>query len=267
MFHLWGVERRLLFVQSFLSDFTLMLPPLSQVLQQLSLLPLEGDRIWLSSSPHMTWRQKLSFHRRRSRMDLNWYKFTNYCRITSSHTDSVWHRWCWSTPGRLDLSVFDYFEPDLLIDWLTSDLPPLLGGVKFLLNSLQRGFMAGWSGRPQLGTAVKRGRLQNDFKGSSTRTLVQLDHLHVTNVAQVQVHHTYRDRKQHPEQPPAYNTRQSECTDRRKNGQTQEWTKWKNHPICNMSVINLYFLLVYQCPSLSLCAFVQSDHVHPSFLP
>lgn len=33
-----------LFGQSFLSDFPLMLPPLGQMLQQLGLLTLEGDR-------------------------------------------------------------------------------------------------------------------------------------------------------------------------------------------------------------------------------
>lgn len=67
-------------------------------------------------------------------------------------------------------------------------LPSLLGSVQLLLDFLQRGFLAGGCGHLQVGAAIKGGRLQDDFKGVSTGALTQLDHLHVTNVTQVQVH-------------------------------------------------------------------------------
>lgn len=71
----------------------------------------------------------------------------------------------------------------------SAHLPPLLGGVQLLLDLLQRGLPAWGRGRLQLGAAVEGGRLQDDLEGLAAGTLAQFDHLHVADVAQVQVHH------------------------------------------------------------------------------
>lgn len=72
---------------------------------------------------------------------------------------------------------------------LPAYLPPLLRCVQFLLDLLQRGFLAGRSGGLQFGATVEGGRLQDDLEGLAAGALAQLDHLHVADVAQVQVDH------------------------------------------------------------------------------
>lgn len=68
-------------------------------------------------------------------------------------------------------------------------LPPFLSSIQFLLDLRQRWFLARRCRGPELGGAVEGGWLQNDLEGLATRSLAQFDHLHVPDVAEVQVHH------------------------------------------------------------------------------
>lgn len=84
------------------------------------------------------------------------------------------------------------------VEWST-DLSSLLSSVQFLLDLLQWGFLARRRGRPQLGPAVEGRRLQDDLEGLTARPLAQLDHLHVPDVTQVQVHHTCCEKRRQRE--------------------------------------------------------------------
>lgn len=71
----------------------------------------------------------------------------------------------------------------------SAHLSSLLGGVQLLLDILQRWLPPRGRGHLQLGATIEGGRLQDDLEGLAAGTLAQLDHLHVTDVAQVQVNH------------------------------------------------------------------------------
>lgn len=87
-----------------------------------------------------------------------------------------------STPGLIGSSLNT--EED-------TNLPPLLSSVQFLLDLLQRRLWARRRGGPQLGAAVEGGRLQDDLEGLAAGPLAELDDLHVSDVAEVQVHHPH----------------------------------------------------------------------------
>lgn len=117
---LWGIQVHLLlllvsvgavfltlFGQSFLSNFTLMLPPLGQVFQQLCLLPLEGD---------VTVSFYLCVH---GSIPILWQILENRSQLISVFTMSVWAWWMWAL-----LSWWSYFMRLYLHHWPLHDVTP-----------------------------------------------------------------------------------------------------------------------------------------------
>lgn len=68
-------------------------------------------------------------------------------------------------------------------------LPSLVRSIQLLLDFLQGGFLARGRDHLQVGAAIEGGRLQDDLEGVPAGALAQLNHLHVPDVTQVQVHH------------------------------------------------------------------------------
>lgn len=62
--------------------------------------------------------------------------------------------------------------------------------VQFLVDLLQWWFGPGRGGHLGLWAPVEGGGLEDDLEGLAAGAFIQLDHLHVPDTAQVQVHHT-----------------------------------------------------------------------------
>ena len=72
----------------------------------------------------------------------------------------------------------------------SSYLPPALRRLQLLLDLLQGRVSAWGDGGVEVVVPLEGGRPQDHLEGLTRGPLVQLDHLHVSDDAQVEVHHT-----------------------------------------------------------------------------